>query len=401
VVGNWAAEARRFAPGLTVATITEGERRRGIALADLAADVDVVITSYALFRREPEAYEACRWGGLLLDEAQFVKNPNAKATQRARALDVASKFAITGTPMENNLGELWSLFSICSPGLLGSAERFRAHFAMPIERGGDADRLGELRRRIRPFMLRRTKELVAADLPPKTEQVLEIELAPAHRRAYDTLLARERSHVLGLLPTLDENRFEIFRSLTLLRQAALDASLVSETHASVASTKLTVLAEMVGDVVAEGHKVLVFSQFTRFLTRAAEAIEALGIEIAYLDGTTTDRQAVIDRFREGEAAVFMISLRAGGFGLNLTEADYCILLDPWWNPAVEAQAVDRAHRIGQTKNVMVYRLVATDTIEEKVMALKARKAALFDEIIDTGELHQGRLSADDIRSLLD
>jgi superfamily II DNA or RNA helicase len=400
VVGNWASETARFAPGLRVATIAEGLARRGVALADEIAGADVVITSYGLYRREFDQYEAHAWSGLFLDEAQFVKNHTSQASRRARMLSVSFKVAITGTPMENNLLELWSLFAIAAPGLLGSTEKFKAHFAGPIEKRQDAERLVELRKRIRPFMLRRTKELVATELPPKTEQVLEVDLSPKHRKVYDTYLQRERSRVLGLLDDMDTNRFEIFRSLTLLRQASLDVGLVDPAHAAVPSTKLEVLAEMVGDVVAEGHKVLVFSQFTRFLTSASEMVQGLGIEVAYLDGKTKDRQAAIERFRQGDASVFLISLKAGGFGLNLTEADYCILLDPWWNPATEAQAVDRTHRIGQTKNVMVYRLVARDTIEEKVMAMKAKKAALFDDVIDSGELSQGGLSAADIRGLL-
>ena len=400
VVGNWAAEAQRFAPGLTVATISEGLARRGVELSSITDNADLVITSYGLFRREFEHYEAVEWSGLFLDEAQFVKNHTSQASRRARMLSTKFKVAVTGTPMENNLLELWSLFAITAPGLLGSTEKFRTHFAMPIEKRQDAERLVELRSRIRPFMLRRNKELVATELPPKTEQILEVELSAKHRKVYDTYLHRERSRVLGLLDDMDTNRFEIFRSLTLLRQASLDVSLVDAAHAAVPSTKLEMLAEMVSDVVAEGHKVLVFSQFTRFLTSATEMIKGLGIEVAYLDGKTKDRQGAIEKFREGDASVFLISLKAGGFGLNLTEADYCILLDPWWNPATEAQAVDRTHRIGQTKNVMVYRLVARDTIEEKVMAMKAKKAALFDDVIDSGELSQGGLSAADIRGLL-
>ena len=400
VVGNWASETRKFAPGVPVVTIAEGVAKRGTDLVSVIGEAKVVITSYGLFRREFEAYESVSWSGLFLDEAQFVKNPTSQASRRARMLSVPFKVAITGTPMENNLLELWSLFAICAPGLLGSTERFKKHYAAPIEKRQDAERLTELRNRIRPFMLRRTKEVVATELPEKTEQVLEVELSPKHRKVYDTYLHRERSKVLGLLDDMESNRFEIFRSLTLLRQAALDVALVDAAHDGVASTKLELLAEMVEDVVAEGHKVLIFSQFTRFLRSATAIIESLGIPVSYLDGTTKDRQGAIQEFREGDAQVFLISLKAGGFGLNLTEADYCILLDPWWNPATEAQAVDRAHRIGQTKNVMVYRLVAKDTIEEKVMAMKAKKAALFDDVINSGELTQGGLSAQDIRGLL-
>jgi SNF2 family DNA or RNA helicase len=258
-----------------------------------------------------------------------------------------------------------------------------------------------LRQRIRPFLLRRTKDQVAADLPPKQEQVLELPLNPRHRRIYDTHLQRERQKVLGLLGELEKNRFEIFRSLTLLRQACLDPALVDDSYTGVAATKLDALMELVDELVSEGHRTLVFSQFTRFLRSARDRLDAHGVEHCYLDGTTRDRAAVIEEFRNGAAPVFLISLKAGGFGLTLTEADYCILLDPWWNPATENQAIDRTHRIGQDKPVMVYRLVAKDTIEEKVMALKERKAALFASVLADGDAGAAKLTADDIRGILD
>jgi superfamily II DNA or RNA helicase len=401
VVGNWAAECRRFTPDLTVATVTETTARRGQELADLAAGVDLVVTSYSLFRLEYDEYAAIGWAGMFLDEAQFAKNHRSQTYQRAKLLPVPFKVAMTGTPIENNLMELWSLLSITAPGLFPSPERFGEYYRLPIERNQNADRLEQLRRRIRPLMLRRTKEQVAGDLPDKQEQVLELELVPRHRRIYQTHLQRERQKVLGLLGDLRKNRFAIFTSLTLLRQAALDVSLIDAKYEGVPSTKLDALMEMVEDVVADGHKVLVFSQFTRFLGLARDRIEAAGIEHCYLDGRTRKREAVIDRFRSGGAPVFLISLKAGGFGLNLTEADYCILLDPWWNPATEAQAVDRVHRIGQTRKVMVYRLVAKDTLEEKVMALKAKKAALFADVMDAGGLESGALTAADIAGLLE
>jgi SNF2 family DNA or RNA helicase len=308
---------------------------------------------------------------------------------------------MTGTPIENNLMELWSLLSFTAPGLFPDPEGFTEYYRHPVERHGDVERLDQLRRRVRPLMLRRTKEQVASDLPDKQEQVLELELNPRHWKVYQTHLQRERQKVLGLLGDLQKHRFEIFRSLTLLRQASLDASLIDEQYAGVPSTKLDALMEMLDDIVADGHRVLVFSQFTRFLTLARQRLEAAGIDLCYLDGRTRKRDQVIDSFRSGSAPVFLISLKAGGFGLNLTEADYCILLDPWWNPATEAQAVDRVHRIGQTRKVMVYRLVAKDTIEEKVMALKEKKSALFANVMDAGGLESGALSAADIRSLLD
>jgi hypothetical protein len=400
VIGNWAAEAARFAPGVPVVAVTETERRRGTTLAEATTGAGMVVTSYTLFRLEYEQYEALPWAGLLLDEAQFAKNPASHNYQRARRLPAPFKLAITGTPMENSLTELWALTSITAPGLFARPDRFAEDYRVPIERHRNGERLDQLRRRIRPVLLRRTKEQVAADLPVKQEQVLELDLNPRHRRVYQKWLHRERHKILGLLDDMNGNRFEILRSLTLLRQAALDVSLVDPTQVGVPSTKLDALDEMLAEVVADGHRVLVFSQFTRFLTRARQRAEAAGIESCYLDGKTTKRAAVIDRFREGTAPVFFISLKAGGFGLNLTEADYCILLDPWWNPATEAQAVDRVHRIGQTRKVMVYRVVARDTIEEKVMALKAGKAALFDSVVGGGGFESGAISAADIRALL-
>ena len=271
---------------------------------------------------------------------------------------------------------------------------------MPIERQGDEERLAQLRRRIRPIMLRRAKADVIADLPEKQEHVLEVDLDPRHRRLYQTHLQRERQKVLGLLGDMKSNRFEILRSLTLLRQAALDLSLVDARHNDVPSAKLDVLAEMISEAVAGGHRILVFSQFTRFLSAARRRVEADGVDCCYLDGRTRRREEVIDRFREGAAPVFFISLKAGGFGLNLTEADHCILLDPWWNPATEAQAVDRVHRIGQHRKVMVHRLVARDTIEEKVMALKAKKAKLFASVLGKGGFESAALTSKDVRDLL-
>ncbi|MGH9017101.1 MAG: DEAD/DEAH box helicase, partial [Acidimicrobiales bacterium] len=400
VVGNWASEGRRFAPGLRSVAITETGARRGVALDEMANEVDLVITSYALFRLDYDHYAGVEWAGLFLDEAQFAKNRGSQAYKRAKMLPVPFKVAMTGTPIENNLMELWSLLSITAPGLFPSPDRFTEHFRTPVEKRGDGERLAQLRRRVRPLILRRTKEEVVRELPAKQEQVLELELNARHGKLYQTYLQRERQNVLGLLGDMQKNRFEIFRSLTLLRQAALDMSLVDPDHRAVPSTKLDALMEMLDDIVADGHRVLVFSQFTRFLTLARQRLRASGIEHCYLDGRSRKRAGIIDHFRTGTAPVFLISLKAGGVGLNLTEADYCIILDPWWNPAVEAQAVDRAHRIGQKKKVMVYRLVAKDTLEEKVMALKAKKAALFANVMDSGDFASGAITAADIEELL-
>ncbi len=397
VVTNWDSEAARFAPELSVVAICDTLRRAGTDLDALAAGAHIVVTSYTLFRLDFDAYTARTWSGLILDEAQYVKNHRAKTYQCARRLAAPFKLAITGTPMENNLMELWSLLSITAPGLFPSPTKFADFFAKPIEKTGDAELLALFRRRLKPLVKRRTKQHVAAELPPKQEQVLEIELPPRHRALYNKRLQRERQKVLGLLGDMDRNRFTILKSLTVLRQMALHPGLVDPAHDTLASAKLDALAEHLHDVVDGGHRALVFSQFTRFLGRVRDRLDAEGIDYCYLDGRTRDRATVIRRFKEGDAPVFLISLKAGGFGLNLTEADYCFLLDPWWNPATEAQAIDRTHRIGQTRNVMAYRLIAHDTIEDKVLALNARKAKLFASVIDDGNAFGSALTADDIR----
>jgi SNF2 family DNA or RNA helicase len=371
-----------------------------MGLAEQVKGAHLVVTSYALFRIDFDAYAAVAWSGLVLDEAQIVKNHQAKTYQCVRRLEAPFKLAITGTPLENNLMDLWSLLSIVAPGLFPSPQRFAELYRKPIERGTGPELLGRLRRRIRPLMLRRTKEQVAAELPPKQEQVLEVALQPRHHKIYQTHLQRERQKVLGLIGDMDRNRFAIFRSLTLLRQLSLAPSLVDAGYSNVRSSKVDAFYGQLDEVVRGGHRSLVFSQFTGFLRLVRERLDAEGIGYCYLDGRTRKRAEQVDAFKRGDAPVFLISLKAGGFGLNLTEADYCFVLDPWWNPAVEAQAVDRAHRIGQDKTVMVYRLVALDTIEEKVMELKARKQDLFDKVMDDDALLSAPLTADDVKGLL-
>jgi len=400
VVPNWVAEAARFAPGLTVNAVTDTLRKSGRSI-DEVAGADVVVTSYTLFRLDAEAYREVEWAGLVLDEAQAVKNHQSKTYKCVRELPAPFKLALTGTPMENNLTELWSLLSIAAPGLFPDPKRFAEQYARPIEREGDAERLARLRRRIKPLVKRRTKELVAADLPPKQEQTLEVELHSRHRKLYETRLQRERQKILGLIDDFDRNRFTILRSITLLRQLSIDAGLVDESHEDVPCAKLAALIEQLSEVIGGGHRALVFSQFTGFLAKVRERLDREGIEYCYLDGRTRKRDQVIERFKQGAAPVFLISLKAGGFGLNLTEADYCFLLDPWWNPAAETQAIDRAHRIGQTRPVNAYRMIARETIEEKVVALARRKAELFSGVMDDGDLFAGSITAEDIRGLLD
>lgn len=401
VVGAWVSEAARHAPDLTVVAATGSWSRHGGA-AELVRQLetaDVVVTSYTLLRLD-EVYATHEWGGLVLDEAQHVKNHRSKGHAAVRAVRAPFRVAVTGTPFENRLLELWSLLSITNPGLYPHPARFSRHVVRPIE-AGEEEALVRLRRRLRPFLLRRTKEVVAADLPPKQEQVLEVELAPRHRTLYDTHLQRERQRILGLLEDFYENRVAVFAALTRLRRLALHAGLVDPEHEGLPSAKLDVLVEHLHELTAEGHRALVFSQFTSFLALVRARLDDEGIASAYLDGSTRDRPAVVEGFRSGQQPVFLISLKAGGVGLTLTEADYVFVLDPWWNPAVEAQAVDRAHRIGQTRSVHVYRLVSAETIEEKVMALKEQKAQLFADVLDGGGGFGAAIGADDIRALFE
>ena len=446
VVGSWVEQAERFCPGLRVRAVRRTAAKREETLAQIVEGCDVVVTSYTIARLCEEEFIAQDWAWVVCDEAQFVKNHTSATYKAVRRLRSPSTIAITGTPLENSLMDLWALMSIAAPGLLPDPERFGQVYRKPIDRG-DVEALGRLRRRMRPFLLRRTKEQVAADLPAKTEQVLSVELGAKHRKAYDQRLARERQRILGLLEEdTAQSRFIALKALTTLRQMALDPALVdgedgAEPEAAESagggeageageaaggtggsgrktargakaakgkaagapatgrsgpgrrpspSAKVEVLVEHLGPILSEGHRALVFSQFTRYLSGVREHLEATGVRTAYMDGSTPDRQKVIDAFRAGEADVFLISLKAGGFGLTLTEADYVFLLDPWWNPQAEEQAVDRAHRIGQDKPVMVYRLVSADTIEEKVMALKEKKAELFARVVEgAGEAEAG------------
>ena len=416
VVGNWAQEAARFVPGAKVVTITESTSKSGKSIAELVQGAHLVLTSYALFRLDEDGYTEfgnyvpentkngtsphAGWGALILDEAQFVKNTKTRAWKVARALNAQVKLAITGTPMENNLMELWALLAIVADGLFPSARMFRDLYARPAESGEDPQVIEKLRRRVRPLMLRRTKDVVAADLPEKNDVRVNVPLTAAHRHIYDMHLQRERQKVLGLLEDMDKNRFTIFQSLTLLRRLALDATLIDpDEYAGVASAKLEYLVEHLPSLLGDGHRVRGFSQFTGYLRTIAERLQAEGIDYLYLDGTTRNRPQILKDFAEGAAPVFLISLKAGGFGLNLTEADHCFIMDPWWNPAAEQQAVDRIHRLGQERDVHVYRLVAEGTIEEKVMDLKASKAALFDAVVNDGSFASSRVDAEQIREL--
>lgn len=401
VVPNWEAEARRFVPSLRVSRRSATEAKSLTTVAEDAAGHDIVVTSATVLRLDSEAYAGIEWAGVILDEAQQAKNPASKLFAALAGLRADFLLAVTGTPMENNLTELWAVAALSCRGVLPDAKNFRVQYRTPIEKHGDSAALHRLRRRLRPFLLRRRKELVASELPPRTDAVIEIELTATHRRIYERELARQRASLLALLDDFDANRISILAGLTVLRRLCLDASLVDPDHAGVASAKTDELIAALREVVAEGHRALVFSQFTTYLDTVVDRLRAEGITVAHLDGKTADRAGAVGEFTEGGAQVFCLSLKAGGVGLNLVGADYVFLLDPWWNPATEAQAVDRAHRIGQTRPVLVYRMVARDTIEERVVELQQRKAELFSSVLDSGEHFSAALTADDLRGLLD
>ena len=400
VVGVWIDQARTFTPALEVRAVKETATRRGTTIREEVENADIVVTSYTLARLESEQWSQVRLGGLVIDEAQAVKNPRTATYRALRDLDAPWKLAVSGTPIENSLSDLWSLLSLTCPGFLPPWETFQQQVRRPIENGSDPAMLARLSAYVAPFVLRRTKEEVAPDLPDKIVDVVRVDLGKEHRHIYDQFLARERARILDLLRDVDANRMSVLASITRLRQLALDPALVEESYAHVGSAKIEYLADRLDEIVPLGHQALVFSQFTSFLERIRHMLERRGISVVQLDGSTRGRAEVIEKFRSGQAQVFLISLKAGGSGLTLTEADYVFVMDPWWNPAAEEQAIDRAHRIGQTKKVNVYRMVATDTIEAKVVELQDRKRQLISSVMN-GTGTGARLSEADLRGLLD
>jgi superfamily II DNA or RNA helicase len=396
---NWQRETERFAPELKAHLYREHDRQH---LVESAGPGDLVITSYQLLQRDAERFGSRHWHTLVLDEAQYIKNFQTKTAQAVRQLDIDWPLALTGTPLENHLGELWGLMRVISPGLLGSWERFRKMFAEPIERGKDRDRLGTLSRIVQPFVLRRTKREVLQELPPRTEIVRTTELSEAERQKYDAARLAALSELAAVGPdgNPQQQRIRVLAWLTKLRQLACHPRLV-DARWSKSSAKLDLFIEIVQELREGDHRALVFSQFVQHLSLIRAALDARGISYQYLDGQTptAKRQEAIDRFQAGEGDLFLISLKAGGTGLNLTEADYVLHLDPWWNPAVEDQATDRAHRIGQRRSVTVYRLVAKDTIEEQILAMHEQKRELIAGVLD-GSDRAARMSTDDLIQLI-
>ncbi|WP_149536206.1 DEAD/DEAH box helicase [Siccirubricoccus phaeus] len=383
LIPNWLMEAARFAPMLRVLPLHGAGRKA--RFAEIGAH-DLVLTTYPLLARDHAVLTAQEWHVVVLDEAQAIRNPEAETTRRARALRARQRIGLSGTPLQNHLGELWSLFNFLAPGFLGDARAFRSRYRTPIEKHGDAGRQAVLHRRVRPFLLRRTKEEVAAELPPKTEITEPVELGEAQRAIYEGIRLSMHAKVQAAIAErgLARSGIVILDALLKLRQACCDPRLLPMASARAGRTgsaKLDRLMELLPVLLAEGRRVLVFSQFTSMLALIEARLREGGIHHLLLTGETQDRATPVRRFQAGEVPVFLISLKAGGVGLTLTAADTVIHYDPWWNPAVEEQATDRAHRIGQDKAVFVHRLVALGTVEEKMAVLKERKRALVDAVL--------------------
>ncbi len=395
LLANWQREAARFTPELRVLLITGANRPEKIAQL---ANGDLGLTSYGLLRRDAEQYRALEFDTVVLDEAQHIKNPDTQNAQAAFNLRSRQRFVLTGTPMENSVRDLWSLMNFVAPGYLGSRNDFRERYERPLTSGPEPALQRRLARRLRPFLLRRRKADVAKELPAKIEQVLPCELAPAQRSTYDALL-REIQSGLGGSPNDGAKRMKMLTGLLRLRQACCDLRLLGLEKSE--SAKLDLLDELLEESIDGGHRVLIFSQFVQMLALVRQRLDASGTAYCYLAGETRDRQREVDRFQDDDAIpVFLISLKAGGVGLNLSAADTVIHFDPWWNAAVEAQATDRAHRIGQTRVVTAYKLIARDTVEEKILKLQNRKRELASAMLESEEPLMGGLTSADLEELL-
>ncbi|MEM7159950.1 MAG: DEAD/DEAH box helicase [Myxococcota bacterium] len=399
LVGNWWRELAKFAPGIRALVLHGPRRRERFHRID---EVDVVITTYPLVLRDMETFSQHTFSIQILDEAHIVKNPRSQIHQAVKAIDAELRLCITGTPIENNLGELWALFDLLMPGMLGSHERFRSAFRTPIERFGNETRLETLRKRVSPFILRRMKDTVAKDLPAKTEIMRSVDLPGAQRDLYESIRLAAHAAVRKVVKKkgIAASTIDILGALMKLRQVCCDPRLVPVPSARAVeeSAKLETLMEMLEEMVPAGRRVLVFSQFTSMLKIISDRLTQQKIRHVSLTGSTADRQAMVDQFQNERAEVFLISLKAGGAGLNLTRADTVIHYDPWWNPAAQAQATDRAYRIGQTRPVFVYNLIVGGSVEERMVALQRRKQNLADSILSAGDPNL-KLTEDDVDDL--
>ena len=402
LIFNWKNEAARFAPDLKVLSLHGPERK---ILFPQIMQHDVVLTTYPLLWRDADELMQHSYHLLILDEAQTVKNAQSQSAEAVRKVDARHRLCLTGTPLENHLGELWSQFDFLLPGFLGTSKQFTRHWRTPIEKQGDLRRRSLLARRIRPFILRRKKEDVAQELPPKTIIIRSVELEGSQRDLYETVRAAMDAKVRDEIASrgFARSQIVILDALLKLRQVCCDPRLVKATAARKVPerAKLDLLMAMLPELVDEGRKVLVFSQFTSMLALIEHELDKMGIAYVTLTGDTVDREVPIRRFQDGEVPIFLISLKAGGVGLNLTAADTVIHYDPWWNPAVENQATDRAHRLGQDKPVFVYKLIVSGSIEEKILALQERKAELAAGILSDDYRVDVKFGTDDLAALFE
>ncbi|MDA1014350.1 MAG: DEAD/DEAH box helicase [Planctomycetota bacterium] len=393
---NWIHEAERFAPTLNVRQFGPGDR--DAFFKDLGPR-DLVVTSYGLLDRERKRLSGVHWQTVVLDEAQAIKNLNTNRSKAAMSLTADYRIALTGTPMENHLGELWNLYQFLNPGLLGSVEQFQQRYMLPIERDGESTAKQRLKRLIQPFILRRTKAQVLEELPPRTEVTLSVELSDEEAAFYEAL----RQSAIKKLASANDSQgrhVRILAEITRLRQACCHPDLITE-NSGISSSKLSLFGETIEELLDNGHQALVFSQFVGHLTILREELDRRGVTYLYLDGSTpaAERRRQVEAFQNGAGDVFLISLRAGGLGLNLTAADYVLHMDPWWNPAVEDQASDRAHRIGQHRPVTIYRFVTRGTIEERIVELHATKRDLADSLLEGSDI-SGKLTANELLDLM-
>jgi len=398
---NWKRETQRFAPSLNLLVLHGANRKNKFNRIDSS---DLVLTTYPLLSRDTDILMQHEWHIVVLDEAQHIKNPKSRAAQTARQLKTRHRLCLTGTPMENHLGELWSHFHFLMPGVLGDEKRFKKLFRTPIEKHQDETRQLQLRKRLAPFMLRRDKSEVATELPPKTEILTEVELEGAQRELYETIRVSMHRKVQQAIDNkgIKRSQIIILDALLKLRQVCCHPQLLKLPSAKKVkhSAKLAQLMEMLPEMVEEGRRILLFSQFTSMLAIIEDELKSKKIGYVKLTGQTRNREKPIDEFQSGEVPVFLISLKAGGAGLNLTAADTVIHYDPWWNPAAERQATDRAHRIGQDKPVFVYKMITDGTVEEKIAEMQAKKQALADALFDGGS-KGGALTGTDLQALFE
>jgi SNF2 family DNA or RNA helicase len=393
---NWRNEARRFVPELKVLSIEGGDRQK---LFPAIADHDLILTSYPLLRRDIDRYRQFEFSAIVLDEATHIKNPDTQNAQAAMMLKGRVRFVLTGTPVENSVRDLWSILEFAMPGYLGTKEEFRQRYELPIGRGSEPER-ARLSKRLRPLMLRRLKKQVVNDLPEKIEQTAFCDLSDEQQELYEKLHRESRRKLETLGKDEGRARIVMLTALLRLRQICCDIRLLGQ-QSQQPSGKIELLSELMEEAIDGGHRILVFSQFVSMLKLIRERLDEINLTYCYLDGATQDREAQVRRFQDSEdIPVFLISLKAGGIGLNLSGADTVIHFDPWWNPAVENQATDRAHRIGQKRVVNSYKLIARRTIEEKILDLQRKKREVIDATVESEEPMMTGLSMAEISELL-